>query len=94
MSIFEALMMLSFGVSWPVSIAKALRTKVVAGKSPLFMIIVIFGYVCGVVHKVVYNLDWVVALYVLNLVMVALDLALYLKYMRQAQNRVGTPAQA
>ena len=41
MSPFEIAMLLLFGASWPVSIAKALRTKVVAGKSPVFMVIVI-----------------------------------------------------
>ena len=36
-SIWEVLFLLCFAVSWPVSIAKSLRTKVVIGKSPLFM---------------------------------------------------------
>ena len=41
MSVFEAAMLIScFGVSWPISIAKSLRTKVVAGESTLFMVIV------------------------------------------------------
>ena len=44
MSFFEATMLICFGISWPVSIAKALRTKVVAGKSPLFMAIVCLDY--------------------------------------------------
>jgi hypothetical protein len=77
---FEALMLLCFGVSWPVSIAKALRTKVVAGKSPLFMIIVMLGYASGIVHKVLNAPDWVTALYALNLVLVGVDLALYFRY--------------
>ena len=37
MSIFEAIMLICFGAGWPISVAKALRTKVVSGKSPLFM---------------------------------------------------------
>ena len=40
MNFFEATMLICFGVSWPVSIAKALRTKEVAGKSPWFMILI------------------------------------------------------
>jgi len=82
MSIFEAVMMICFGISWPVSIAKAVRTKVVAGKSPLFMAIVLVGYMSGVVHKMLYSLDWVIVLYLLNMVMVAIDLALYVRYSR------------
>lgn len=80
MSIFEIVMLLCFGVSWPISIAKALRTKVVAGKSPVFMIIVIVGYLCGIVHKVLYSPDWVTLLYAVNMCMVAIDLYLYFRY--------------
>jgi hypothetical protein len=80
MSIFEAIMMICFGISWPFSIAKAVRTKVVAGKSPLFMSIVFAGYLSGVIHKVVYCRDWIIILYLLNMVMVAVDLALYVRY--------------
>ncbi|MBN1269183.1 MAG: hypothetical protein JXB04_06310 [Kiritimatiellae bacterium] len=90
MSWFEALMMICFGLSWPVSIAKALRTKVVAGKSPLFMLIVCLGYLSGILHKLLYNLDWVVILYTINMIMVATDLGLYLHYSRRGRD-VLTP---
>ena len=33
MSIFEVMMLVCFGVSWPISIAKSLRTRFVRGKS-------------------------------------------------------------
>lgn len=82
MSPFEAVMLICFGASWPVSIAKTLRTKVVAGKSPLFMIIIFVGYLSGVTHKILYSMDWLVWLYVLNMVMVSIDLSLYLHYSR------------
>jgi len=85
--LFEAAMLLCFGASWPVSIFKALRTKFVRGKSPLFMVLVIFGYACGITHKLLNPVQGgsplarhVVWLYALNLVMVAVDLALYLRY--------------
>jgi len=80
MSIFEIVMLLCFGVSWPVSIAKALRTKLVAGKSPVFMGLIIVGYACGIVHKVLYNPDWVTLLYAVNAGMVAVDMYLYFRY--------------
>jgi len=80
MSFFEATMLIYFGVSWPVSIAKALRTKVVLGKSPWFMILISLGYTSGVIHKAVNNPNWVIFLYVLNLLMVLIDLSLYLRY--------------
>ncbi len=81
MSVFEIIMLICFGMSWPTSIAKALRTKVVSGKSPLFMGIICVGYVCGLVHKPVYSMDWVIALYAVHLILVATDLALYFRYL-------------
>ena len=80
MSVFEVLMLLCFGLSWPISIAKAVKTKTVAGKSPVFMSIVIAGYFFGIVHKVIYSFDWVVYLYVVNLLLVGTDMSLYFRY--------------
>jgi len=80
MSIFEIVMLLCFGVSWPISIAKALRTRLVAGKSPVFMGLIIAGYLCGIVHKVLYNPDWVTLLYAVNAGMVAVDMYLYFRF--------------
>ena len=79
MSIFEILMLACFGISWPISIYKSLKTRVVAGKSPLFMSIVMLGYAAGITHKILYSRDWVIALYALNLLLVAVDLALYFR---------------
>jgi hypothetical protein len=80
MSSFEALMLVCFGLSWPISIAKSVRTKVVSGKSPLFMVIVCIGYLSGIVHKALYAFDWIIFLYILNMTMVAVDLMLYFRY--------------
>ena len=88
MSIFEVVMLVCFGVSWPVSIAKSLRTKTVTGKSPLFMAIVCLGYVSGVLHKALFSFDWVIVLYAVNMVLVAVDLSLYFLYLP----REGAPA--
>ena len=94
MSFFEATMLICFGISWPVSIAKSVRTKVVSGKSPLFMAIVCLGYACGFIHKVLYSLDWIIVLYALNLIMVAIDLTLYFKYLPKERRTatISTPS--
>ena len=82
-SIWEVLFLLCFAVSWPVSIAQSLRTKVVIGKSPFFMSLVILGYLFGIVHKALYSPDIVIWLYVFNAVLVATDLVLYFIYIGQ-----------
>lgn len=84
MSVFEILMLVCFGVSWPLSIAKALRTRQVSGKSPAFMVVVCLGYLSGIMHKIYFDLDWVVSLYALNFLMVAVDLSLYLRFSRRS----------
>ncbi len=85
MSIFEAVMLTCFGISWPISIAKSLRTKVVAGKSPMFMIILCAGYMSGLIHKILYSYDWIIVLYAANLIMVAIDLFLYYRYLPKSK---------
>jgi hypothetical protein len=80
MSVFEVAMLICFGVSWPISIAKSIRTRIVSGKSPLFMAILCFGYAFGIMHKLLYSLDWVIVLYALNIFLVMIDLTLYFKY--------------
>ena len=81
MRFFEEGMLLCFGISWPISIAKSLRTKQVVGKSPLFMAILCVGYVSGCIHKALYSMDWIIGLYIMNLIMVSFDLFLYYRYL-------------
>ena len=78
-SVFEALMLICFGLSWPFSIARAIRDKSSKGKSLLFLILLELAYICGILHKVLVDTDIVLALYVLNLAMVSIDIVLYLR---------------
>jgi hypothetical protein len=88
MSVFEIIMLVCFGVSWPISIYKSVRTKTVAGKSPLFMAIVVAGYASGIIHKVIYSRDWVIALYAANLLLVAVDMGAYFYFSGRAKQTV------
>ena len=87
-SIFEVIMLVCFGFSWPFAILKTIRVKNPAGKSYLFMSLVIIGYLAGCVHKILYNKDFVLWLYLLNTLLVATDLVLCLYY----QNRLNRAA--
>jgi hypothetical protein len=79
-SIFEIVMLTCFGISWPISIAKALRTHEVDGKSPGFMCVICVGYLSGILHKVFFAYDFVIWLYVFNFLLVSLDLWLYFRF--------------
>lgn len=79
MSIFEAIMLICFGAAWPVSIVKSYKSRSTGGKSLAFSLIIIVGYISGIVNKIVNKPDFVTWLYVLNLVMVSIDAALWLR---------------
>ena len=81
MSIFEAGMLLCFGASWPAAVLKTYRTKNVEGKSKIFLMLILAGYICGMINKVLYfGYDIVFWLYVINFMMVFCDLVLYFRY--------------
>lgn len=77
-------MLFAFGFSWPFAIAKTYRAKRVDGKSPMFMCIVLFGYACGIAaHLVEGTKLWLCAVYLVDMALVATDLALYFHYLRK-----------
>ncbi len=89
MSIFEIIMLLCFGAAWPVSILKSIKTKSNGGKSIVFLLIIIVGYMAGITHKLLYKPDFVVWLYALNLTMVSVDAALWIRNQRLEAARTG-----
>ena len=82
MSIFEAGMLICFGFAWPISIYKSLKSRSTKGKSVFFSIVVDIGYVCGIIHKILYSPDLVMVLYILNFIMVSIDLLLFFRNRR------------
>lgn len=76
-SIFEVIMLVCFGAAWPFSILKSYYARSNAGKSIIFLCIVFTGYVAGVIHKLLYDHDVVILLYMLNGIMVSIDMLLY-----------------
>lgn len=84
--LFEIGMIISFGVSWPINVMKSIKTKSTKGKSLSFLIIIFIGYISGVVSKLTApEFKWyVMFFYVLNLIMVGLDIILYaINYKRE-----------
>lgn len=77
LSVFEAGMLLCFGFAWPLSIIRSIKSKSTKGKSILFLFVIGVGYICGIIHKLLYSMDIVLVLYIINAVMVAADTVLY-----------------
>jgi hypothetical protein len=95
LSIFEAGMLLCFGVAWPISIYKSFKSRSTKGKSVFFSIVVDIGYISGITHKILYSPDLVMILYIINFIMVSIDLGLFFRNRRyeKAQAAAGTPAE-
>ena len=83
-------MLLSFGASWPVNVHKSYSSRTAKGKSPLFLCLIICGYIAGIAAKLTnaaymaeFSGKWyVLFFYVLNMLMVSVDLSLYFRNRR------------
>ena len=79
-SVFETMMILSFGISWPLSIVRSIRSGSTKGKSLLFMLFIAFGYVCGITAKsIAHSFNLAYWFYYLNFFMVTADICLYFR---------------
>ena len=78
--VFEVLMLICFGLSWPFNITKSWKSRTARGKSLLFEVCIIVGYLCGLAGKFISgNITYVVAVYILDMLMVTTDLILTIR---------------
>ena len=87
--IMEMLMVICFGVSWPLNIAKAWKARTAKGTSVLFYFFIWIGYIFAIVGKLVliacnapqpwyHTVKWyVMFFYVLNTLMVSAGILIY-----------------
>jgi hypothetical protein len=85
--ILEFAMLFCFGFSWPFAIAKTVKAKKVDGKSPLFEVIVIVGYLFGIAAHLISDRSWVIWVYIVDILLVSTDLTLYFHYYRLNKNK-------
>jgi formate hydrogenlyase subunit 3/multisubunit Na+/H+ antiporter MnhD subunit len=78
--VFEAIMVICFGLSWPLSVRKSFRSRTAKGKSLFFEVFIWLGYVSGIVGKLITgNITYVFIFYILNICMVSVDICLYIR---------------
>ena len=85
--ILEIIMIVSFGVSWPMNVIKSYKARTTKGKSLWFLLLILFGYVAGISSKLVNveymnnfeNKWYVLVFYVINFIMVSVDLGFYIR---------------
>ena len=85
--VFEIIMIVSFGASWPFNVMRSYKARTTKGKSLSFLCLILFGYVAGIISKLInetymanFGSKWyVMFFYVLNFIMVFADLLLYFR---------------
>ncbi len=77
--IFETIMLVCFGLAWPFSLYKSWKSREVGSQSFVFLLALFVGYIAGILHKIFFAYDWVIYLYILNGIMVGVDMVLYLR---------------
>lgn len=93
-SIFEVLMLLCFAASWPFNIARSYLSRTARGKSIVFEVIVEIGYFFGIANKIVNDqINYVIAFYILDIVLVAIDMCLYVRNRRLDRQNPYAPVE-
>ena len=77
-NILETIMIISFGISWPMNLIRSYRSRSTKGKSILFNYLILFGYICGVISKILsHTFNLAFYFYFPNIIMVTSDIILY-----------------
>jgi len=83
LKILEAGMLFCFGFAWPFNIYKSYKARTNVGKSLLFLIVIWAGYLLGIFYKALSpDPDFILWLYVVNIVMISTDIILYYRNKR------------
>ena len=78
--IMEAVMLICFGLSWPMNAWKAYRARTAAGTSWQFILLITMGYVAGIAAKFCAGaINWVLAVYFLNMIFLGFNWAIYFR---------------
>ncbi|MEE1046205.1 MAG: hypothetical protein U0M60_02145 [Clostridia bacterium] len=79
-SIFETVMLVCFGFSWPLNVIKAYKAKTAKGTSLPFILLIITGYIAGISAKLISGqINYVLIAYILNLTIVSLNVIVYFR---------------
>ena len=87
--LMEVFMIIAFGCSWPINVIKSYKVRTTKGKSLAFLLLIFGGYICGITGKLLSpGYKWyVLFFYVLNFIMVGVDLLLYARNYRLDKER-------
>lgn len=76
----EAMMLICFGASWPISVIKNIKAKTAKNMSIQFILLIIIGYIAGICAKIATgNINYVLIVYIFNLLAVGANLIVYFR---------------
>ncbi len=76
--ILEAVMLVCFGLSWPINLMKNIRARTAKSMSLNFILLIIVGYVAGITAKIITGrINYVLVIYIVNLLVVCVNLVVY-----------------
>lgn len=76
--ILETIMLVAFGLSWPINVYKNLKARTAKAMSLWFILLIISGYMAGITAKIISGrINYVLVVYILNLIMVSANLVVY-----------------
>lgn len=90
-SILESIMLICFGLSWPLNVMKAYKAETAKGTSLPFILLIITGYIAGITAKLVtHQISYVLIVYLLNLAIVSLNVIVYFRNVALDKKRTQT----
>ena len=76
--ILETIMLISFGISWPLSVVKNIKAKTAKSMSLPFILLIMIGYIAGIASKFISgNIGYVLIAYFINILSVSVNLTVY-----------------
>ncbi len=79
-SIFESIMLICFGLSWPLNVIKAYKARTAKGTSLPFILLITLGYLAGISAKLItHQINYVLVVYLINLVIVFTNILVYFR---------------
>lgn len=77
-SVLETMMLVCFGLSWPINLVKNIKAKTAKTISLKFLFLITFGYICGIAAKFASgSINYVLVVYFINLAVVSANIAVY-----------------
>lgn len=91
--LLESTMLICFGLSWPMNLAKNIKARSASNMSLQFILLIITGYIAGISAKIyTHRFNYVLVVYLLNLAVVSANVVVY--FINRRYDRLARQANA